>query len=361
MKTLIVGGDFGLVPKASKILDELAYSITGPKVVHNGGNLFELEALAEAAKNYSVIIWMPNIINSVAKIYPKKSTGAILIISKAIKGQQTIGDAVSRIFKLHANAVIAITSARLLKENQPDDIRYTFQLLDALGNSWASTQQIQRISIAINDLVQWTGQSTRQATVFSPEIMQHKENIVDLTPFFSAVHKVAAKVENERGGRYFGNASTRCEFTFPTAKLDDNLILVSGRSTPKDKLSIDDMIYTKLNQQDTLYYGIQDTKPSVDTPIQLQLYAKYPLVRYMIHGHAYIQGAPMTEKYFPCGDLRELDQLTKVIDAALFYPNFVVNIKNHGFLIGTSTIAAMQSIVDRAQINYRELGEIIDG
>lgn len=75
-------------------------------------------------------------------------------------------------------------------------------------------------------------------------------------------------------------------------------------------------------------------------------------------GHAYVNGFPTTEYYFPCGDMREFgeiwiettDQYTKTIK---------LNLKNHGFVIGTETLEQMEEIVNSSKFTYKTLGESV--
>ena len=132
----------------------------------------------------------------------------------------------------------------------------------------------------------------------------------------------------------------------------ENMVLVSGRNTPKDRLTSNDFIFTELDENKVLYAG--DSKPSVDTPIQLILYKKLKKVNYMIHGHAYIENTIYTEHYFPCGDLRELDAIIEKVDHKT--TSFILNLKNHGFIIGTENIEALKKYAESLNFKYREIG-----
>ena len=103
MKTLIVGGNFGETPKKSKIIDLISNNFENYTII-NGGTLSELPHEI----NSDLIIWMPNISNEENKQYPIKSIGNVLIVSKVIRDGYTKLDAISRIFKMNGNAVIAI-------------------------------------------------------------------------------------------------------------------------------------------------------------------------------------------------------------------------------------------------------------
>lgn len=68
----------------------------------------------------------------------------------------------------------------------------------------------------------------------------------------------------------------------------------------------------------------------------------------------------ITNKYCSCGDLREVEQVKKFVlreDCDLF----IVNLTNHGFIIGTDTLEMMKRIVEHKDTHfiYRNIGEEI--
>jgi hypothetical protein len=183
----------------------------------------------------------------------------------------------------------------------------------------------------------------------------------DLPVLVDIVRAVADRVENERGGRYFGNASTRCMAMFPSERADER-VFVSARNVDKQRLAPEDFVRVRLHKEvkrdlegrhvldgTVFYHG--ERKPSVDTPVQLELYRRFPWMRYMIHGHAFVENAPTTEAYFPCGDLRECPVAGHLI--ALLAQSGVhagaINLRNHGFLLYADTPEALMRVVGAAQ------------
>ncbi len=347
MKTIVVGGNFGETPKASSVALKLSEQLNSDLI--NGGSINELRA-ASLLTAYDLIIWAANVDNEVEKIYPIKKTGAVLICTKAMREDRNFGDAVSRIFKMQANAVIAIGLAK----------PFHFDLIDALGNNWCSAPYIDVLAVKIQELYAWSKGSIRIKSTPVKQLTTHlwydtPTGINTLDHLCDIVKTVADKVENERGGRYFGNVSTRCAKMFPSVRrTDDNdLIAVSARNTPKDRLSREDFVFTELGDNEVFYEG--DRKPSVDTPVQLHLYQKLKHINFMIHGHAYIQGAPFTEHYYPCGDLREVEAIIDNIDDQRIA--FRINLKNHGFLIASSDLIALRHYAETVTFTYRGVGE----
>ena len=340
MKTvLIVGGDFGDLPKKSSIIDKLSIKFNNVTVV-NGGSIQDLIDIN--LQGYKLILWMANVDNEIKKFYAKKDVGSILICSKVLRENRNIGDAVARIFKMNANAVIAI-------ENNVNP--FIFNLVDALGNSWCKTSNLLELTNSIGNLYRWHEESIRIGTVLNKELStevseDEKERLIE---FSSIVKLVADKVENERGGRYFGNASTRCTKMFPSTRQLNN-IFVSARNIPKDRMTADDFVIASLIDNNVNYNS--RLKPSVDTPVQLKLYEKYD-INYMIHGHAYIDNQTFTDNYYPCGDLRELEEIEKFYNCE----KFIINLKNHGFVIATETLEEMKEIVEKSKFVYRTMEE----
>lgn len=347
MKTIVVGGNFGETPKASSVALKLSEQLNSDLI--NGGSINELRT-ASLLTAYDLIIWATNVDNEVEKIYPIKKTGAVLICTKAMREDRNFGDAVSRIFKMQANAVIAIDLTK----------PFHFDLIDALGNNWCSTSYIDVLAVKIQELYAWSKSSIRIKSTSVKQLTTHLRNESQITNdtfdrLCDIVKIVADKVENERGGRYFGNVSTRCAKMFPSIRDTDNndLIAVSARNTSKDRLTSEDFVFAKLNDNEVFYDG--DRKPSVDTPVQLHLYKKFKHINFMIHGHAYIQDVPFTNHYYPCGDLREVEAIVNSIDDQSIA--FCVNLKNHGFLIASWDLITLKHYTETLTFTYRTIGK----
>lgn len=341
MNGVIVGGDFGENPKASSVIAKLVSELKANKL--NGGSIENIEYAANNLQKYDLIIWAPNVNNEVEKIYPKKGNGAVLICSKVLREGRGFDDAVARIFRMNGNAVITIESAE-----KP----FVFTLVDALGNVWCKTTDISELSKNICALYEWTKASIRTR---SKEVEFSEQELVskNLDELCEIVKTVADKVENERGGRYFGNVSTRCGKMFPSYRLEHDIVLMSGRNVSKSRITPEDFVYTKMVDGNVLYHG--NKKPSVDTPIQLSMYEHYEHINFFIHGHAYIDGGNTTDHYFPCGDLREVSAVKEKIvrpSARLIF----LNLKNHGFIIGANTLENLKMLVETLTFKHRQVG-----
>lgn len=340
-RVLIVGGNFGDVPKESSVMDKLANILNAD--IENGGSISDLKSYSIIA-GYDMAIWGANVDNTVEKFYPKKTVGTVLICTKVLREDRDVGDAVARIFKMNANAVIAIDNR---------DKPFTFKLIDALGNIWCSTSDLKELANRINDFKNWTRGSVRIGTTYDINLESMVCDTPKLSELTDIVKVVADKVENERGGRYFGNVSTRCAKLFPSSR-NEGKIMVSGRSVPKDRLTVDDFVIANKDVDGTVHF-FGNNKPSVDTPIQLELYKHLPNINYMIHGHAYIDNLDTTNEYFPCGDMREVDSVLNLLTDHNTH-SFTINLKNHGFLIGTNNIKTLSFLANNLVFSYRNIG-----
>jgi len=325
----IVGGNIGTNPKVSSIVNKLS-DILDADIVKNGGWIEDLPTELSS----DLILWMPNIVNEEPKHYPHKKVGSVLICSKVMREGYRKIDAISRIFKLHGNAVIAI-----YKDTTP----FIFELIDALGNVWYKGSDLSELSKAILKFYDFTKEAVRvQTKRENIDIHLDNEIINTLDGLIQTNVKLQKHIETSCGNRFFGNISTRCQKLFPSFKINSNYMFVSPRNSNKESLTSDDMV---LYSSNNTYSG--NNKPSVDSPTQIKLYKLYPNINFMIHGHAVISGIGEvnTNNYRLCGDTREVDEILEVVNTD--EKSFIVNLKNHGFLIGANSLNSLNELVDK--------------
>ena len=340
MKTTIVGGDFGKA-KESSVIRKISNFFDNP-TIYNGGILDELPV--DKIQESSLIIWAPNIENEIQKQYPKKSTGAVLICSKVMRPETTTIEAIARIFKMNGNAVIAIYPP----SEQGD--KFNFNLIDALGNSWYEGDDIKLLSNSIKNLYNWAVKSIRMGTQksefeFNPQSPEYLDKLIEL-------NKIVADKFESVGGRFFGNTSTRCLKMFPTYRYDDVYMMVSRRNVDKSRITKEDFVKVKYSDNKLNYIG--DSKPSVDTPIQASIYQQFPNVNVMIHGHTYLEGAPYTTDYYPCGDMRECSEVSKLIQGEFGS----INLTHHGFLIYANNLDQLSNIISELVFIPRQIEKL---
>jgi len=328
MKVLLCGGTFGTLTekKESGILKKIYSEFLSPASeidIINGGDLIQIP---NKLTGYNLILWMANINNEVPKSYPQKDPGTVLICSKVMREGYTRIDSLSRIFKLHGNAVLEIYK---------EDSHVKFIMVDALGNEWYEGDDIQKLVQSILKFYIFTSESRRiqttQVKYFEDEDTKNLKGLIEENKRLQGI------IMTKCGDRFFGNLSTRCTKLFPTFR-GLTTMYVSPRNINKESIQPEDMIV--YNSEDK-YIG--ENKPSVDSPTQIRLYSKYPNINFMIHGHATFEDATTTENYRLCGDIREVDEILNIVHKDTDW--FIINLKNHGFLIGANNLNTLRNII----------------
>ena len=165
MKVIIVGGTFtdnigtvhrsGVVHKMYEhLLNTNAFVNCIDVDVINGGLVSNIPSDFPLRKDADLTIWMPNIPNEQDKNYPIKKQGSVLICSKVMREGYTRVDSISRIFKMHGNAVIEIR-----KDEDTGLVKFT--LVDALGNLWYDGSDIPSLMTSIMAFVAFTKSAKR--------------------------------------------------------------------------------------------------------------------------------------------------------------------------------------------------------
>lgn len=338
----LVGGNFEEHKyKESKVVTKLAKELFDESKdsmsVFNGGRLEKLQKISLT----QLSIWMPNISNEHEKQYPKKAIGCCLICSKVVRPEQInnslehkFTEATKRIYKMQANAVIAIEKGE----------KFKFTLIDALGNIWVSTENLNELAKGILSFYQWHLKQERKSL---------KQNN-NTEKFLKIVRNTAEKTMVNSGMRYFGNCSTRCAGMFPSKRLENDVFLFSARNT--NKIFIDESDLVLVSKERTCF---SKKKPSVDTVVQLELYKNFKKINYMIHGHAFFKDERIktTTEYFPCGDLREINEITNAVGSRNV-EWFLLNLKNHGFIIATNTLENMEKLLDLYKLEIKPFRQI---
>ena len=208
---------------------------------------------------------------------------------------------------------------------------------------WYKGSDLSELSKAILKFYDFTKEVVRVQTK-REDIDIHLDNEIlnTLDGLIQTNIKLQKYIETSCGNRFFGNISTRCQKLFPSFKINSNYMFVSPRNSNKESLTSDDMV---LYSSNNTYSG--NNKPSVDSPTQIKLYKLYPNINFMIHGHAIISGIGEvnTNNYRLCGDTREVDEILEVVNTD--EKSFVVNLKNHGFLIGANSLNSLNELVDK--------------
>jgi len=340
MRTVIVGGTWGINHKRSSIVDKLSVLFDTNELYNGMPGLSDLPMYPDG----DLIIWMPDIPNEEAKHYPIKSGGAVLICSKVMRDGYSKIDAVSRIFKMHGNAVIAISKRMSF---------YNFELIDALGNTWYNGISLPELSDAISIFYLFTKDAIRVQSTWVPmSLRMSDENFDNVLGLLAINDTLKDSIMTQCGSRFFGNVSTRCQNLFPTIRAKTG-IYVSPRNSDKSEILTEDMIFCTMENGVVRFYGDKNIKPSVDTPIQIGVYEERPRLNFMIHGHAFLKGNSYpfytgeTERYCLCGDMKEKDEILKIIPDG--FNNGIINLRNHGFLAFSDTLKNMEMMFKLAK------------
>lgn len=341
-KIAIIGGNFGLNRSPSYVIGEIIkHSSTNPAcdvvVSQNSGSFEHLIELSD--RDYTdvdALIWMPNVSNDHEKLLPKikkNNPHLVLVQSKrVIEKEYSDFDIVKRLLSSHSALGIKITK----------DSSYNYAVMDPLGNNWGTTKDIpvlvDVLVSRISDIANMT--RVRSNRIDSRRDFELEEEFLEYVKEFGEIFAKNVKAANP--DRYLGNSSTRCSHGFPSVR-HDRTVYVSKRNVDKTIISADQFVEVNLDKDDVEYFG--NDKPSVDTPIQTRLYEKYPSMNYMVHGHAYIKGAPFTKNNVPCGFLEEVDEIEDALSALKsvqpFLTHAVVNLRGHGCLIMSNDVDSM--------------------
>lgn len=327
---MFVGGTFDENGgKESKIARQVFQSLgmaDSDSLYVNGGTFNDLEALLPKVRDYQQIYWFANVDNDKPKLVKeikRQNPASILITSKRnVDSKYSAADLVYHALSNKSNLVVEITSEKG---------KYFGRIIDPLGNIFQDyTSDFSQVAWSLGKRVDELSSYTR---VGSKQIGPAKE-IPDKENFFELIRKYGEQFHTlvharpEAVNRFFGNASFRCERGFPSFREGD-LVYVSQRDVDKRYLNKEGFVAVKL-ELPIQYYG--DKKPSVDTPIQVQLYQYYPGINYILHGHVYIKDAPFTSSVVPCGAMEEFEEIIKLFPEKE-KEDFAVNLRGHGSLL----------------------------
>lgn len=357
MKTLLVGGYFDDVDGGgSSIVTKIEKLIPGVVITYNGGCFEDLKSILETIPDFDVVIWMAEVDNKFPKIREVKKINpkCLLVNTKRNDGgKYSFEELLSRSLEVKANLTIEI--------RKNEDSRYNFLIFDPLGNAWSErTENLEEIVTNLFNRLRELKSFTRKGT------MEYKPTLVAPDRFLDIVHKCADEFHRlinppENVKRFLGNVSFRCIKGFPSFRDDSGMIVVSKRNIHKRHMSNEDFIAVEDGGDIVCVYG--DDKPSVDTPVQLELYKRNPTAKYIIHGHVYVKDAPFTDKVIPCGALEEVECIDKVILENYTLPLFsygrnggmAINLLGHGCIL----IAWNLRFFEGLEFYSRELPEMV--
>lgn len=358
MKLLMVGGTFdddggrksSLIRKFYDTINET--NSFDEIVLYNGGNYSEIEHILDSCKDFDVVIWWANIPNDKPKLRDVKSINprCMLVTSKRNDNKKySIQELINRALGIKSNLCIEFS-----KDTKTEI--FNMMIFDPLGNSWYNGSDIKECCTKLIDRIFFLDLISRQGCInvndmvgLPNDISEYLDMIRGEDEFFNLIkeyaevfHKLISPAEGVT--RFLGNSSFRCQRGFPSIRKND-IIFMSKRNIDKRYIDIQGFVPTKLHNNEVLYWG--PSKPSVDTPVQLNLYKLLPKIEYMIHAHVYIKDAPFTTHMIPCGGLEEISEVIGVIDEHYEDRNadfYAVNLVGHGCIVMSSTVDKMKNL-----------------
>lgn len=311
----------------------------------NGGTQEELDFYFNKLDEYSVVFWFVNIPNTYEKSVDQiklKYQNILLVTSKNnLDGKYSNMEIVSRLLKVKANLGIVFT-----KKNE----KIAATVMDPLNNVYCFEEEdvfsvATALATRVNNLLTFTRRSSIQVgsslTVpDDPEFFELARNFAET--FHSLIHP-------EHTERFLGNLSFRCEEGFPSF-MKEGIIYVSRRNVDKRQIGKESFvpILMRSDAESVLYFG--DNKPSVDSPTLVELYNFYKEIRYTIHSHVYVEGAPFTLKKIPCGAMEEVEEIKYIFkDGNQF--NFAINLLGHGSIVFAKDLDYLRTIKHYARPN----------
>jgi len=345
MNILFVGGSWdetggkksGLVNKFSSVLGEYEDCYVN---VYNGGKYEQLQGLLKSVNLYDCVFWWANVPNTLPKLEsPKTIDPTIMLVGskRNDNDKYTFSELISICLVRKQNLVVSFS--------KNEDNHFSFMLYDPLGNVWYSGSDVTTCAHVLINRLFSLSKVTRigsklNADVINPPVVPNDTAYFDILRNYAEIfHNImAAELETNR---FLGNSSFRCQKGFPSFRKGD-IIFVSKRNISKKFIDRAEFVPVLLEKKDKVeYFG--KSKPSVDTPIQIELYKEFPNINYMVHAHVYIEDAPFTNKALPCGAFEEVEEILKVFEdkSREFY---TINLKGHGCIIMADSVEKLMDI-----------------
>jgi hypothetical protein len=296
----------------------------------NGGHYDSLDALVQQAAQDRVdaLWWMPDVPNDLPKLVgaiKDRVPRSVLVISKNnSQGKYAHVDLVARMLRARANLALTIDT----------DAPFEASIIDPLGNAFCKNEaSVLTVADTLMRRTQMLAGFTRMGSqrvgdaIPAPNTPEVQAFVDIVRGYASTFHDM---VHGANPSRFLGNASFRCTRGGFPAFRDGDLIYVSRRNLDKRDLATDGFVAVQADDAPVIhYYG--DAKPSVDAPIQRQLFRSMPAINFMLHAHVYVRDAPFTHTLVPCGALEEVVEVLQAAGVNPSYPVFV-NLTGHGCL-----------------------------
>lgn len=397
MTILLVGGSWtqtkgknGLFGKRSVIVDKVyeALELESEHVnpfghndfhivsVFNGGEYKHLRDLLNICNHYDVVFWWPNVDDSLPKIRNVKEVAphTMLVSSKRNDGDQYDFVQLSQ-SALTLKSTLSFEFKPKKKEIDGEmKLVYHIRVLDPLGCLWyEGDDTVEAVKAAMNRLE------------YLKSISHHKDNennsrslVLDwyFEQFKQKEHQSSAKVKipgeyefvkivRDYSEQFIKIAnpsrdvrrSISMAYSHPIAPQvgryakgmpsfrDGEYVFVSKRNIDKQYIDLNDFVPCYLEKGELYYCG--NNLPATDSVVQLRLYKQFPNIKYILHSHCYIDGAPFTNKSVPCGAIEGVEEILHAISENYGSKNktfYVLNLKGHGSLLMAGSLEKLKDI-----------------
>lgn len=320
---------------------------------YNGGNYGKLQKILNMAPEFDIIFWLPNIVDvDKAPTRDVKSVAPFSMLVTSIRNDNekyTFEDMIQNALAVKANLCFEFSKVT--------DKTFKMRVFDPLACLWYRGTDINDAVTSAMTRLEYLRSITRKPTKRDDNRDVNVEFNEADRRFLELVRKSAEKFHEIMGlplnvKRFVGNAGvrfknpTRCMKGFPAIKYGD-IIMMSRRNVNKENISEQDFVPVFEINDNICYKG--KNKPSIDTPVQIELFKHLPNIKYILHGHCYIsddahcnksdtkqQMPRMTAHAVPCGAVEEAQEILTAIDR--YYPSrngefYAINLKGHGCLL----------------------------
>ncbi|MBN1427097.1 MAG: class II aldolase/adducin family protein, partial [Anaerolineae bacterium] len=375
----VVGGPFAqavdpvlrLVPTgqghlAAKIADEFEQRFSQMERIGNfpGGKPYSFEELQQAIETLDtdVVIFLPHLPNILISPSPTK-----LRLSDGETGEIKLQPApklVQQIKALHPEVLLVPFKLADPDASRVEVIRWMLDLhaglavysrlgesdryyiIDALANE-VPVSKTELPAALVETVMHFLEAIRRRSEKIDTQIppVPHLNKLVafsrKMQPAFSQIIE-----RNVASGRWPGNFSFRCTHDFLSSR-GQNGFAITQRNIDKTGLTTNDFVWVslELENDNLIFSGANDAKPSIDAPVHRVIYCQLPWVQSIVHGHLQISGEnvhPQKLRRWPCGAENEGFDIVSAASRCPGAELWIANVEGHGFvaLIGSQDLEA---------------------
>jgi hypothetical protein len=323
---LIIAGVFndkgGTASPFAEAFAEQANPLFNMRIV-NGGTPQQLEETINSVERCHAVVWIAHVDDSSYVPRIKEANKRCLLVQarRNDRHRNTLGEIVTDMLKYRINLCLVVDH---------DSWQFDFKVIDALGNLWYEGADASKVITLLKWYICYVLDLTKVSSVCFDV---NNGNAVIEDDFYKIIRLYDAMFKTISGKLIEGLPDDESLYRFihgyPSMRVDD-VILVSGRSIEGGGIGKSDFMAVEYRKKRVFYSG--GVKPSSDAAVHLQLYDYYKDIKYIIHGHCYVEHAPTTMMHVPCGYLEEVEEIKKIYQGR-HHSDFVINVLGHGCYI----------------------------